>query len=121
MKSINLKAIRIDGGTHRNYVVEFADGSCKVGVTANPRRRLRELERKRGKSAVRVMLTPAIERAIAFELERSVCRLTRHSVIPGSREWHQAKEHGFDYLHQTTGMFWHLIARVPYAPEVHSL
>lgn len=106
---------------HHNYVVEFADGSCKVGVTANPNRRLRELERARRERATRLMLAPATSRETAFELERSLCQLTRHSVIAGTREWHRALEQEFDYLRQTTGMYWHLIAKAPYAPTVVTL
>jgi len=114
MKKLNLSAIRIDGGTHHNYVALFADGSCKVGVTARPRVRLVELQRARASRVVRVMLTPASERRLAYGLERDLCRLTKFAGIPGTREWRRAGE--FDYLRQTTGMFWHLRMSAPYAP-----
>jgi predicted GIY-YIG superfamily endonuclease len=123
VKKINLNVIRIDGGTqrHRNYVVEFADGVCKVGVTTRPAQRIRELQRARGARAVRCMLAPATDRVTAFNLERELCALTRHAGLAGTREWRKPGEWQFGYLRQTTGMFWHLIARAPYSPEVIEL
>lgn len=120
VKKLNLNAIRIDGGTHRNYVVQFEDGACKIGVTSRPQLRVMELQRQRGRDVRRVMFAPATDRETAYRLERDLCQLARRSVVPGTREWHvaDAEFDQFDYLRQTTGMFWHLIARREYAPEV---
>lgn len=126
MKNINLKAIRIDGGTHRNYVVEFADGRCKFGVTRRlPTTRARELQRKCGVPAVNVWVGPAVDRTTAFQIEADAARLLGYAAIPGTREWQRAAEDSqFDFISQTVGMFWHL--RMPgssrrYSPEVISL
>ena len=106
---------------HHNYVVLFADGACKVGVTTRPMRRIRELERKHGFRAVQCALLPATDSATAFSLEAHVCRLTAHGAMPHSREWHRPRDGEFDYLKQTSGMFWHQIARAPYEPKVFAL
>lgn len=106
--------------THRNYVVEFDDGSCKVGVTARPRQRMAELRRSKGAAVMKAMFTPASDRASAFKTEREICRLLAYRAEPGTREWYAPEADGsFCYLTGTTGMFWRLNAPTGsnYLPE----
>lgn len=107
--------------THHNYVIEFSDGSCKVGVTSRVKQRLVEVKRTRKHLKVlQWMLTPACERASAFKTERDLCRLLRDRALPGAREWYAPRVGEFRYLVGSTGMFWQMNAPVgtPYKAEV---
>lgn len=105
MKNINLKT-----QGHVNYVIAFSDGGVKVGVTSRPQYRIAELRRARKLTAVPVlcMLTPPTGRGTAFKTEKDICGLMRNRRTDGTREWFSSTdvEDEFQYLAQTTGMFW---------------
>lgn len=99
---------------HVNYVVEFADGTAKVGVTTRMPLRISELSRSTRCAGrpVRCMHTPPASRSAAFKTEADLCRLLAYRCTAGTREWFRvdASSHEFDYLAQTTGMFWQMNA-----------
>ncbi len=102
--------------THCNYVLSFSDGSVKVGVTSRPRARISEIRRaKRGTaSLVRGMLTPMSCKEAAFKTEANICRLLRKNTTSGTREWFAGGDSEFNFLSNTTGMFWILNTGAPY-------
>lgn len=110
---IELSKVRIDG-THYNYVIEFSDGTTKVGVTRRPNKRLIEVVRQKNKtnecSVTWVSFSPPSSKHEAFKTERNVCSLLKKLALIGRREWFETKD---NYIQQVSGMFWNMNTRRP--------
>lgn len=107
---IELSKIRIDGGTHYNYVIEFSDGTTKIGVTRRPNKRLIEIVQQKHKTngcarVTSASFSPPSSKAAAFKTEKNVCRLLKKRALPGRREWFASDE---NYIQQASGMFWNM-------------
>lgn len=63
--------------THLNYVIEFSDGSIKIGVTKRPNLRIAEIRRlkmNRDKSLIKnLFLSNLSTQKVAFEIEKNMC------------------------------------------------
>lgn len=97
--------------SHCNYLLQFSDGSIKVGVTARIQQRVREISNmKRGVAKlVKAIHLPYCNKIEAFKIEADLCRLVSSKAESGKREWFSGGDDAFHYLHQTAGMFWCLV------------
>lgn len=108
---IEIARVRTDGGTHYNYVIEFSDGTTKIGVTRRPNKRLIEIVRQKNKtnkcSVTSVSFSPPGPKDAAFKTEKNVCSLLKKMALPGCREWLVTDG---NYIQQASGMFWNMNA-----------
>ena len=97
--------------SHCNYLLQFSDGSIKVGVTSRIKQRVREISNmKRGVAKlVKAIHLPYCDKVEAFKIETDLCRLVSSKAESGKREWFSGGDDAFHYLHQTSGMFWCLV------------
>lgn len=93
-----------------NYVLSFSDGSVKVGVTSRPETRVSEICRAKRHAAklIQGIYTPLCDKLDAFQIEAKLCSLLAYRANDGTREWFKGGEEEYQFLRQTTGMFWHM-------------
>lgn len=107
---IELSKIRIDGGTHYNYVIEFSDGTTKIGVTRRPNKRLAEIVTQKNKTnecatVLSVSFSPPSSKEAALKTEKNICSLLKRRALTGRREWFSTNE---NYIQQVSCMFWNM-------------